>query len=348
MLGRIHETIKRPSISMSNMSPRILVTGGAGFIGSSLVDALMKSKTNEIIVFDNLSTGRKENISKCLGTSNFNFIYADMLDVLSLSKAVEDCDIVFHLAANPTVSLGANDSNSTYQQNLMATYNLLEAMRKSTTCKKIIFTSSSAVYGEADTMPTSERYSPLKPLSLYGATKLASEALISGYCHTFDMYGIALRLANIIGSNSIRGVIYDFIRKLSANKKQLDVLGDGKQKKSYLYIDDCINAFIHLLEKGNQVTFDIFNVGSIDSITVIDIADIVIRELSLENVNLRFNDNLNGRGWKGDVKEYLLDSSKLEACGWKPRYNSKEAIIITTRQLTRRLLEAGPKEYKMS
>jgi UDP-glucose 4-epimerase len=178
-------------------------------------------------------------------------------------------------------------------------------------------------------MPTSEKYSPLIPISLYGATKLAGEALIAGYCHMFNMTGVAMRLANVVGPRSSHGVIYDFITKLYANPEHLDILGDGKQSKSYLYIDDCINALLHVLKI--ERTFEIFNVGSNDKLSVLEIANTVTKELSLNNVNVTFTGGVDGRGWKGDVKEMLLDSSKLIASGWKARYNSREAVILAAR-----------------
>jgi UDP-glucose 4-epimerase len=227
------------------------------------------------------------------------------------------------------VRIGATDSKVDYNQNLLATYNLLESMRISPNCKKIVFASSSVVYGEPDLMPTSEKYSPLIPISLYGATKLAGEALIAGYCHMFNMTGVAMRLANVVGPRSSHGVIYDFITKLYANPEHLDILGDGKQSKSYLYIDDCINALLHVLKI--ERTFEIFNVGSNDKLSVLEIANTVTKELSLNNVNVTFTGGVDGRGWKGDVKEMLLDSSKLIASGWKARYNSREAVILAAR-----------------
>jgi UDP-glucose 4-epimerase len=171
------------------------------------------------------------------------------------------------------------------------------------------------------------------PISLYGATKLACEAMISAYCHMFNILGIAIRLANVIGPSSTHGVIYDFMTKLStaANPKYLNILGDGKQNKSYLYIDDCINALVHPTKV--QKTFEIFNAGSKDRINVLDIANIVIKELALDDISIRLTGGIEGRGWKGDVKEMLMDSSKLETSGWKVIYNSREAVNFTVREI---------------
>lgn len=318
---------------------RVLITGGAGFIGSALASTLMRSKDNQVIVFDDLSTGSKENILHLYGNPNFNFVYGNTLDISALQKVVDVSDIVFHLAANPTVALGSYDTRKDFEQNIIATYNLIEAMRKSTSCKKIMFASTSTVYGEALKMPTSESYGPLKPISLYGSTKLACEAMISGYCHMFHISGIALRLANIIGPVSKKGVVYDFVSKLSSSPDYLDILGNGKQNKSYLYIDDCIEALLKIRSQMDQKIFEIFNIGSSDTVNVLDIAKIVIKEMSLGDVVLKFTDNLDGRGWKGDVREFLLDCCRLESLGWKPKMNSREAVKHTAQLYTQQILK---------
>ncbi|HKQ21179.1 MAG TPA: GDP-mannose 4,6-dehydratase [Nitrososphaeraceae archaeon] len=311
---------------------RILVTGGAGFIGSSLIGALLQSNENhKIIAYDNLSSGKLENISSWRSKSNLDFIEADMLDDRSLEKVVNNCTIVFHLAANSDVAVGEKNTKIDFEQNVISTYNLLEAMRKSQDCKRVIFASTSAIYGEAHKIPISENYSPLRPISLYGSSKLACESLISGYCHMFNIAGTIARLANITGSTSQQGVIYDFISKLLLDPKHLDILGNGEQNKSYLHISDCVKAMVTLFENPEKEIPAIFNVGSDDKITVSDIADMLIQELGLRNVERNYIDNHNGRGWTGDIKEFLLDSSKIKKLGWNPKYNSKDAVIQTVR-----------------
>jgi len=314
---------------------RILVTGGAGFIGSSLVDRLLQLE-NHVTLFDNLSKYTRYRMSSWHRNPNFRMVRADMLDKFALMKVAGTCDLVFHLAANPSVQIGSTNSEIDYQQNLLTTYNLLEAMKSATSrCKKIIFTSSSTIYGEPTVIPTPEDYSPLKPISLYGATKLASESLISGYCHLFNLSGVAARLANVIGPRSEHGVIHDFVTRLSANNNCLEVLGDGKQNKSYLYISDCINALIRVAEI--ECCFEVFNVGSEDRINVLNIAEIVIKGLCLDNVEVKYRADGEGRGWKGDVKDMLLDSSRLGAFGWKPKYSSREAVYLTVREFVKKL-----------
>ena len=308
-----------------------MITGGAGFIGSHLVDALV-SRGAEVVILDNLSSGKIDNISHHQGNPNVKFIKGDLLNPQDIEPAVNDCEIVFHLAANPDVRTGSSNPQSHFNQNVMATYNLLEVLRKKNNVKVLAFTSSSTVYGEAPT-PTPEDYGELKPISVYGATKLACEALISAYAHSYGFRAIIYRLANIIGSRSTHGVIVDFIKKLSENPSELEILGDGTQKKSYLHVSDCIDAMLLAIEKtSNQV--DIFNIGSEDQINVMTIARLVVEEMGLKNVKFKLTGGVHGgRGWIGDVKNMLLDISKLKGLGWKPRFNSLEAVRRTIREI---------------
>lgn len=311
---------------------KILVTGGAGFIGSYIVDVLMASGAS-VVVFDNLSVGKRKNIKKWLHNPSFTLIVGDLLKFKEIEKAVDPCELVFHLAANPEVRLGVEDPRIHFEQNIVATYNLLEAMRKSKEAKTIVFTSSSAVYGDATSLPTTENYGPLMPISLYGASKLAGESLIYSYCHTFDMQAVVYRFANIVGPRSRHGVIYDFIQKLRANPRELEILGDGTQTKSFLLIDDCVEGLLFGLEHlHNQ--FELFNIGSEDRISVKEVAEIVIDELGLRDVKLKFTGGVNGgRGWKGDVKHSFLSIDKIKSLGWKPKHNSRESVRLATRMI---------------
>lgn len=316
---------------------RLLVTGGAGFIGSHLVDTLMERGTT-VTVLDNLSSGSKENVSRWIGHPTFALAVGDCLNPEDIEKAIQDCDVVFHLAANPDIRAGETDPKIDLEQNVLSTHHLLEEMRKSETAKTIAFTSSSTVYGEASLVPTPESYGPLKPISLYAASKLACEAFISAYCDMFDLRGIVYRFANIIGSRSRHGVIWDFTQKLTANPGELEILGDGTQAKSYLLVEDCVEAFLFGLEKAAE-TFEIFNVGSEDRVDVTTIARIVTDSMGLEDVDFRYKIEVEGgRGWVGDVKTMLLDISKLKKLGWRPRHNSYESVVEASKQL---LTEAG-------
>lgn len=307
---------------------RILVTGGAGFIGSHLVDALMRAG-HEVTVVDNLSQGRVENISDWIDKPGFRFVRGDVADENLMRELTRSCDAVFHLAANPEVRLG--DPRIHYRENVYATHVVLEAMRANDV-RRLVFTSSSTVYGEAKVMPTPEDYSPLIPISMYGACKLASEALITGYCMMFDMSAAILRLANIVGSRARHGVIVDFIKKLRSNPRRLEVLGDGEQTKSYLLVDDCVEAIMKAFESLDRGV-EIYNVGSEDSINVKSIARIVIEELGLKDVEITYTGGVEGRGWKGDVRKMLLDITRIRSIGWRPRHNSAESVRLAVRAL---------------
>ena len=301
---------------------KVLVTGGAGFIGSHLVDRLVEN--NNVTVIDNLSSGKEEFVNE-----KAVLIKEDLLNSDKISKHFKNIDIIYHLAANPDVKIGAENTRIHLEQNIIVTYNVLEAMRKNN-IKKIVFTSSSTVYGSAP-MPTSESYGPLKPESLYGASKLACEALISSYCHTFGMQSWIFRFANIIGERSTHGVIYDFINKLKENPKELEILGNGKQEKSYLHVKECIDAMIFAVKNSNE-NVNIFNIGSEDTISVTKIANIVSEKMNLKP---EFKFTGGERGWRGDVPKMLLSIDKIKELGWRPRYNSERAVEETTKYLVR-------------
>jgi UDP-glucose 4-epimerase len=309
----------------------ILVTGGAGFIGSHLVDKLLLE--NKVTVLDNFSSGRREHIARHLKNPSFELVEADIFDSKALEKAVEGKDFVFHIAANPDVKLGERDTRVHLDQNVLATYNILEAMRKAGV-RQIAFTSTSTVYGEADVVPTPEDYGPLKPISLYGASKLSCEALISSYCHTFEMQSWLYRFANIVGERGTHGVLVDFIRKLRENPRELEILGSGKQRKSYLEVKDCVDAMVHCVDRSNEET-NIFNIGSSDSVDVTGIADIVAEQMGLSEVRYRYTGGVNGRGWKGDVKVMQLSIERISGIGWTPKHNSAESIRVAVEALLR-------------
>jgi len=307
---------------------KVLVTGGAGFIGSHLVDALMR-EGYEVRVIDNLSQGRLENISRWIGNPRFEFVENDVTDEKAVNEVIRSCEAVFHLSANPEVRLG--DPKIHYRENVYATYVILESMRANGV-KRLVFTSSSTIYGDAKVLPTPEDYSPLIPISIYGACKLASEALITGYSMMFDISSVILRLANIVGSRARHGVIVDFIRKLRSSPTKLEVLGDGEQTKSYLLVQECVEAMMKAFESmGHGV--QVYNVGSEDSVNVRTIAKIVIEELGLDDVEITYTGGVEGRGWPGDVKKMLLDISRMKSLGWKPKHNSSEAVRLAARIL---------------
>ncbi|MFQ5941176.1 MAG: NAD-dependent epimerase/dehydratase family protein [Nitrososphaerales archaeon] len=312
------------------MNSPILVTGGAGFIGSYLVEKLL-SEGFETHILDNFSNGNIKYFDKWKGISRFQCHKIDLLDKASLD-ILQDYRVIYHLAANPEVRQSVTDPEINFKQNVVATFNLLESIRKSD-AELLVFASTSTVYGEATKIPTPEDFSLSEPISVYAASKLACEALISSYAHLYGFKAIIYRLANIVGENSTRGVIYDFIKKLQSDPSKLEVLGDGKQSKSYLYVSDCIEAIQFGLTSSTK-TVEIFNVGSEDQIDVSTIAKVVIDEMGLSEVNIMYTGGVEGgRGWKGDVKNMLLDISKLKSLGWEPKYNSLNSLQVTTRKM---------------
>jgi len=314
---------------------KVVVTGGAGFIGSHLVDRVMK-EAEEVWVLDNLSGGSEEFLERWYGDDRLHLARVDVTKMESILPYMKSADVVFHLAANPDVRTAAENTYAHVEQNILATYNVLEAMRFQDVTD-IVFTSTSTVYGEAAVLPTPEDYGPLKPISVYGASKLASEALISSYVSTFDMRGVIYRFANVVGSRGTHGVIYDFIKKLRKDPNQLEILGDGKQRKSYVHVKDCVEAMV----MGYQMTEDelgIYNIGTEQSTDVITIADIVTEVMGLGGVRYRTTGGVDGgRGWKGDVKVMSLDVKAIMGLGWEPRYTSDEAVRKTAEALLKEI-----------
>jgi UDP-glucose 4-epimerase len=324
---------------MENRFHKVLVTGGAGFIGSHLVDSMV-SRGIDVRIVDNLSSGNLKNIGRGLDGAGVEFVQGDLKDLDTASRSVCGVEAVFHLAANPEVRVAEVDPSIHLHENLLTTFSVIEAMRKSETAGVMVFFSSSTVYGEPKEIPTPEDYGPLVPISVYGASKLGCEALISSYCYTFGMRGLVFRLANIVGGRSRHGVIMDFVRKLRENPRKLEILGDGSQSKSYLYVGNLVDAVFLALESflENRETIEVYNVGSSDQVNVRRIAEIVADEMGLQGVKFDFTGGVDGgRGWKGDVKTMLLSADKLLSLGWKPGFNSEEAVRMSCRELLRSL-----------
>ena len=306
------------------------MTGAAGFIGSHIVDRLIQDG-NQVVAYDNLSQGNLKNLSRWDGNPLLEFVEGDVTDTSKLRDTFGDCDAVFHLAAHPEVR--EDDPLIHFQQNVYATFCLLEAA-SSAGAKDFVFTSSSTVYGEAKKFPTPEDYSPMVPISRYGASKLASEAIISGNCNTSGMRGLIFRLANVIGPRLRHGVIFDFINKLRKDPTHLEVLGDGTQRKSYLYVTDCVDGMYRVFQKDRGL-LEVYNLGSSDSIDVPNIAQTVIDEMNLKDVGIEYKGGPGGRGWIGDVKTMLLDISKIRNLGWDPKYSSSESVQESARAIMR-------------
>ncbi len=312
---------------------RYFVTGGAGFIGSNFVAKVLSDPKNLVSVYDNFSTGKHEFLAELKDNKKLTVIEGDLLDFEKLKTSISGHDIVFHFAANADVRTGVVQTDIDFKHGIRATFNLLEAMRING-LNKIAFTSSSTVYGEAKEIPTPEDYGPLIPISLYAAAKLGAEALITSFAYSFDMQAWIFRLANVIGRNGTHGVIVDFIQKLRKDPHELEILGDGKQKKSYLIVDECVAAILFVVEHTNEKV-NIFNLGSSDQVTVTRIGELIVQELGLENVQFRFTGG--SRGWTGDVPIMMLSTKKIQDLGFKFTVNSEDAVRQAIKEVLKKI-----------
>lgn len=313
------------------MTTRYFITGGAGFIGSHLVERLLSTSDATITVFDNFLTGTENHLEKVRDNPRLTVIRGDIREPELLTKSIAGHDIVYHFASNADIAQAVVNPDIDFDNGTMLCRNVLEAMRK-TGVRRIRFTSGSGVYGEIPPTPIAEDWPTMIPVSTYGAGKLAAEALISAYCHMFDFEGTVFRFANVVGPRQTHGVGYDFVRKLRANPQKLLILGDGQQSKPYIHVFDVLDAFA-LLEQERRGPYEYFNVGTTDHITVREIADIVVREMNLSNVTYEFTGG--ARGWKGDVPVYRLNTSKIRARGWASKYSSEGAVTDAIRSMIR-------------
>ena len=313
----------------------VMITGGAGFIGCHLAEKLI-SLDIPVTILDNFSSGNNSNIKNFSNNQNFKVINHDLNEIEKIPDLLKNIKTVFHLAAYPEVRTGYEKPEIAFNENVKNTFNLLELIRKSNV-EHIVFSSSSVVYGEPKIIPTSENYGPLLPISPYGGSKLGCEGLISSYCYNYNIHGVMLRLANVIGSRSRHGVIWDFLNKLKKESSELEILGNGKQTKSYIHISDCIEGFLFSLTESKNLV-DVFNIGNTDKIDVLDIAKIVCKTTNNLKSNLKTSGGTSdGRGWIGDVALMLLDISKLSNLGWNPSYTSHEAVEKASGELLNEL-----------
>ncbi len=311
--------------------PKIVITGGAGFIGSHLADAL--AAESDVVVVDDLSTGKRANVAQAV-KAGATIVKRDLLRG-DLGPVFRRAFVVYHFAANPDVRLGRGGAKSLIDENILVTHRVLEACRAAKV-PKVVFPSTSTVYGETAVVPTPEDYGPLEPISVYGATKLASEALLSAYAHTFGISAVIVRLANVVGARSSHGVVVDLVRKLSRDPRRLEIIGsDPGTAKSYVHVDDVVAG----IRAGVQATpglVAVYNVGSEDAITVRSIADAICDELELPGVEYAWTGGAGGgRGWTGDVRVMQLSIERLKRTGWRPRRTSEAAVRVAARDAWR-------------
>lgn len=308
---------------------KVFISGGAGFIGSHIVQRLIHDEQVEsIVVYDNFTSGSLNQLHHIISNNKLTIIEGDIKHLGMLTHAMAGADLVIHFAANPDIAKAVKQPDIDFWEGTYLTQNILEAMRI-TGVHEILYTSGSGIYGEAPDIAFKESYGPCFPISTYGASKMACEALISSYCHMFSIRGRAFRFANVVGPKQTHGVGYDFIRRLKQEPTKLRILGDGSQSKAYIYVDDVIDAMllIHRNSRENKaLNFDVFNVATDDYISVTEIADIACRLAGLEPATVDYQYTGGDRGWKGDVPKVLFDVSKIKALGWRAQYTSAQAI----------------------
>ena len=311
---------------------RIVVTGVAGFIGSNLADRLLR-EGKQVVGWDNFATGQENFLVEALKNPRFKLIRGDNLDLAALTQAMAGCDFVFHLAANADVRFGLEHPGKDLQQNTIATFNVLEAMRANG-IRRIAFSSTGSVYGEAETIPTPETCAFPVQTSLYSSSKVAGEGLISSYCEGYKFEGYIFRFVSILGERYTHGHIFDFYKQLLEHPDHLKVLGDGTQRKSYLYVGDCLDAVLHVIGRGEaraaKHNTAIFNLGTDKYVQVKDSIGYICRELGL-SPRLEFSGG--NRGWVGDNPFIFLDTQRVRATGWKPALTIEQGIVSTLKWL---------------
>lgn len=308
----------------------ILITGGAGFIGSHLVRRLL-SENNKVICIDNFTLGSEENIREFISNENFLFIKEDVVNFESIISKIKDekIDIIYHLAANSDIQKGGKNPQIDIHNTFETTYAALEIARL-LGIKNFFYASTSAIYGDKGNVNLKEDMGSLMPISYYGGSKLAGEAIMSAYTHMNEMNVVVFRFPNVIGPNLTHGVIYDFAKKLNSDPKNLEILGNGTQSKPYIYVLDLVDVIMKMTEEIKS-GMNIYNIGVTGSTSVTKIADIICEEFGLSDVKYHYTGG--NIGWKGDVSKFQYDLSKIENEGWKAKYNSDEAVKETVKNL---------------
>jgi UDP-glucose 4-epimerase len=304
---------------------RVLVTGAAGFIASNLIPRLL-ARGDRVLGIDNFFLGKREYVAPFLGDENFRFEELDLLDAARVAKLVSEFvpDVVWHLAANSDISYGTTYTDFDLKGGTIVTYNVLEAMRQAGV-RQIVFSSSGAVYGEPNVIPTPEDYGPIFPISLYAASKVACETLITAFAHNYDIRSWIYRFGNIVGRNPTHGVIHDFVLRLREDPTRLRVLGDGAQSKPYVHVEDCLDGMMFGCERASELV-NCFNLAVEDQTPVTRIAEWTLEAMQIDPRSIAIEYTGGARGWKGDVPFVRLDTSRMQALGWRPKFGSAEAV----------------------
>lgn len=321
-----------------NQMNAVFLSGGAGFIGSHIVARLLTDRaTSRVVVYDNFSSGARRHLRAFAGDPRLQVVEADLGEVASVKQAMAGCDTVFHLAANPDIAKAATQPDIDFWQGTVLAQNVLEAMRLNGV-RRIFYTSGSGVYGENAAAEFAENYGPCLPISTYGASKLACEALICAYCHMFGLVARAFRFANVVGPRQTHGVGYDFLRRLRQDPTRLRILGDGTQSKSYIHVEDVLDAVFLTGARGTG-PYDMYNVATGDYITVTEIADLAVEVAGLEKQSVRYEYTGGDRGWNGDVPIVRFNAEKIHGLGWVCRRSSTDAMRDALMAMRRELEE---------
>ena len=310
---------------------RYAIVGGAGFLGSHFTDRLLADPgVAALTLYDNFSSGREWHFERHLGDRRLRVVRGEVGDLAALAAALAGHDVVIHLASNPDIARAATEPEIDFHQGTELTNNVVEAMRR-TGVPRILYASGSGVYGELGAKEAGEDHGPLKPISTYGASKLAGEALIGAYCSMFGLSGCAFRFGNVVGPRQTHGVGLDFTRRLIADATRLAILGDGTQSKSYIHVDDVVTAVLYA-NRHCPKPFEVYNVATGDYITVTEIAELAVECLALPR-HPRFEYSGGDRGWKGDVPVVRLNTERIKALGWRCRHDTRAAMRLALRAL---------------
>jgi UDP-glucose 4-epimerase len=304
---------------------RVFIVGGAGFIGSHFADRLLESQGIEMVtIFDNFSSGRDWHVAHHAADERFGVVRGEVGDLIALTQAMEGHDTVIHLASNPDIARAMTDPVVDFDQGTVLTHHVVEAMRLSG-ARRILYASGSGVYGDLGELEGTEDHVPLIPVSTYGASKLAGEALVSSYCYMFDLTGCVFRFGNVVGPRQTHGVGFDFVRRLDRDPSRLEILGDGRQSKSYVHVTDVVDAVLLAAQRA-PLPFATYNVATGDYVTVKEIADMAMEVVGIEPGTTELVFTGGDRGWKGDVPVVRLSTERIRALGWANRLNTREAL----------------------
>ncbi len=319
---------------------KCFITGGAGFIGSHLAETLLE-QGGSVVVYDNLSTGRKDFLRSCTGNAKFSLVVGDLVDAGKLKEHMRGQDVIWHFGANTNMVVGIKNSEVDFKNGIVATINVLNAM-KNTGVKEIIFASSGSVYGDIRRPPATENYGPLLPVSTYGAAKLAAEGWISCYFHLYGIRSWIFRFGNVLGERMTHGIIYDLLAKLRTNTNELEVLGDGAGEKNYFLVEECIDGMIYAYNNSNHTGCEIFNLGSESTTRVSEIVRIILEETGNTHTGIRYTGG--ERGWPGDQPRVYMSVDKMRKLGWSAKLTSNQAVRTAVRRHLGKAYKRAQKE----